>query len=97
MRTVYLICYDIATPKRLRQVHKTMKGFGDPLQFSVFRCELTRLELHDLKERLWEILHAEEDRVMIARLGPIDGRGDDCIEYWGAPLSLTPSRGPTIV
>lgn len=74
-----------------------MKGFGDPLQFSVFRCELTRIELHSLKELLWEAMNEDEDRVMIANLGPIDGRGDDCLEFWGAPLTVTPDRGPTIV
>lgn len=97
MRHAYLICYDIAAPKRLRIVHKTMKGFGDPLQFSVFRCELTKLELHDLRERLAGVLHDDEDRVMIANLGPINGRGNESIEFWGAPLSLAPDRGPTIV
>lgn len=97
MRHVYLICYDVAAPKRLRRVHRTMKGFGDPLQFSVFRCELSKLELHDLRERLAEVLHAKEDRVMIANLGPIDGRGDDSLEFWGAPLSIAHDRGPTII
>lgn len=97
MRHVYLVCYDIKTPKRLRRVHKTMKGFGDPLQYSVFRCELTHVELHDLKERLVDVLNDAEDRVMIASLGPIEGRGDESIEFWGAPLTLTPDRGPTIV
>lgn len=97
MRHVYLACYDIASPKRLRQVHKTMKGFGDPMQFSVFRCELTALELLDLKRQLWEVLNEAEDRVMIACLGPIAGRGDECIEFWGAPLTLAPDREVKIV
>lgn len=97
MRHVYLICYDIAAPDRLRRVHKTMKGFGDPMQFSVFRCELTRLELLDLQVRLADVLNSDEDRVMIARLGPIDGRGDESIEFWGAPLTRKTQRGPKIV
>jgi CRISPR-associated protein Cas2 len=29
MRRCYLVCYDICDPKRLRQVHKTCKGFGE--------------------------------------------------------------------
>jgi CRISPR-associated protein Cas2 len=33
-----LVCYDICEPKRLRRVHKVMKGFGEPWQYSVFFC-----------------------------------------------------------
>ena len=37
----YVVSYDIMDPKRLHRVHKTMKGFGDPIHYSVFRCLLT--------------------------------------------------------
>ncbi len=97
MRGVYLVCYDVADPKRLRKVHKTMKGFGDPVQLSVFRCELTREELQQLQEALWPSLNLAADRVMIVSLGPIDGRGDECIEFWGTPLILVRERAATIV
>ena len=32
MRRCYLVCYDIRDPKRLRRVHKTMKGYGESWQ-----------------------------------------------------------------
>ncbi|MEK7751294.1 MAG: CRISPR-associated endonuclease Cas2, partial [Acidobacteriota bacterium] len=41
MRNSYLVSYDIADDKRLRQVFKTMRAYGDHLQFSVFECQLT--------------------------------------------------------
>ncbi|MFV0446576.1 MAG: CRISPR-associated endonuclease Cas2 [Planctomycetaceae bacterium] len=97
MRNVHLIAYDIACPKRYRHVYKAMCGHGDPLQYSVFRCELSDLELQKLKEQLWPVLNLAEDRVMIVDLGPIDGRGDDCIEFWGNPKSIPHSRDATIV
>ncbi len=97
MRGVYLVCYDVADPKRLRKVHKTMKGFGDPVQLSVFRCELTREELQQLQESLWPSLNLGADRVMIVSPGPIDGRGEECIEFWGTPLTLVGERAATIV
>ena len=31
-----LVCYDVREPKRLRQTYRTMLGYGDPLQYSVF-------------------------------------------------------------
>ena len=38
MRNTYLVCYDIRDDKRLRKVHKTMRDFGDHLQYSIFEC-----------------------------------------------------------
>lgn len=43
MRASYLVCYDICDDKRLRKVFRTMRGFGDHLQYSVFECQLTRV------------------------------------------------------
>lgn len=97
MRNVHLVCYDICDDARLRRVHKTMKGYGDPLQYSVFRCELSELELQRLKTTLWEILNFGQDRVMIVDLGPTDGRGAECIEYWGEPLVMPSTRTAVII
>lgn len=97
MRNVFVICYDICHPKRLRKVYRTMCGHGDPLQFSVFRCELSAIELQRLKDTLWPILNLEQDRVMIVNLGPTGGRGDDCIEFWGAALVEPAPRCATVV
>lgn len=97
MRNVHLIAYDISSPKRYRQIHKAMCGHGDPVQYSVFRCELTDMELQRLKDQLWPKLNLTEDRVMIVDLGPIEGRGDKCIEFWGNPLTFPTQRTATII
>jgi CRISPR-associated protein Cas2 len=39
-RRRYIVAYDIADPKRLRATHKALTGVGDPLQESVFLCDL---------------------------------------------------------
>jgi CRISPR-associated endonuclease Cas2 len=44
----YLVTYDISDDTRLRQVFKTMKGFGDHVQYSVFRCSLTKTEMTEM-------------------------------------------------
>ena len=49
MPQTYLVSYDIADPKRLKTVFKVMKGWGDHLQFSVFRCDLNPRELVELR------------------------------------------------
>lgn len=97
MRNVYLIAYDIACPKRYRLVYRSMCGSGDPLQYSVFRCELTNLELQKLKDTLWPVLNLGEDRVMIVDLGPIEGRGDNCIDFWGNPRVVPHARTAAVI
>lgn len=97
MRSVYLIAYDISCPKRYRKIYPVMCGYGDPLQYSVFRAELSDQELQMLKDLLWPLMNHDEDRVMIVDLGPIAGRGDDCIEFWGDPKVTPPPRSATIV
>ena len=89
--------YVISLPKRYRQIYKAMKGAGESLQYSVFRCELSEVELQELKMKVWPILNLEEDRVMIVNLGPVEGRGDECIEFWGNPRSDPPERGAIIL
>lgn len=97
MRYVYLIAYDIMCTKRYRRVYKAMCGHGEPLQYSVFRCELTDMELQQLKDILWPVLNLDEDRVMIVDLGPTEGRGDNCLEFWGEPRVTQSPRTATII
>ncbi len=73
MQHIFLVTYDISDAVRLRKVHKTMKGFGDPLQFSVFRCELSEANHVRMKAALAQIIHQAEDQVLVFRLGPLDG------------------------
>jgi CRISPR-associated protein Cas2 len=72
MQSAYLVCYDIADPKRWRLVHKIMLGNGDPLQLSVFLCVLTRKQRQILTGRLREVMHHGEDALAIIDLGPAD-------------------------
>lgn len=86
MRSRYIVAYDICDAGRLRRVFKTMRGFGDALQYSVFRCDLSPSERVLLTEALSPIIHAREDRVMIVDLGPVDGRGARCVETLGRAM-----------
>ena len=97
MQNVFIVSYDVCESKRLRQTHKTLCGFGTAMQYSVFRCELSPLQLHALKERLWGILNLDEDRVMVVNLGPAGARGDDCVEFWGTSQLEKPARTAVIV
>jgi CRISPR-associated protein Cas2 len=85
MRNVFLVTYDICDDKRLRKVFKTMRNWGDHLQYSVFECQLNGAELHKLKIELKEIINAAHDQVLFVDLGPAAGRGERVIEAIGRP------------
>jgi len=95
MRNSYVVSYDISDDKRLRQVFKTMRNFGDHLQFSVFECQLTPVDLVRLRAELAKIIHHGEDQVLFIDLGPAEGRGDRVITALGKPYSSL--DGPCIV
>ena len=94
-RTRYLLAYDIREKRRLRRVHRVAKDFGEPLQYSLFVCDLTVVELVRLKAALVEEMKQTEDRISIFDLGPPGGRGVRCIEFIGRRREL-PSDDPAI-
>lgn len=96
MRSVYLVCYDVSDDRRLRRVFKTMRGWGDHLQYSVFRCELSRRELQELLAALDQEIHHSEDQVLLVDLGPADGRAATCIRALGRPY-VAPERHAIIL
>jgi len=95
MRYRYLVCYDISDPKRLRQVYRKMHGFGDPIQYSVFKCDLSATERVLLLGSLRELINLREDRIMIVRLGSVDEPAEQRVEFLGRPLA--PWDKPTAI
>jgi CRISPR-associated protein Cas2 len=95
-RRRYLVAYDVRDPARLRAVHKTVKGFGWSMQYSVFVCDLDAMELLDLKGRLADVIHHREDRVAMVDLGDPADRGVQCFSFMGVAPSL-PTAGPVIL
>lgn len=64
-RHSYVICYDIAEPKRWRKVYKLLNGYGRPLQYSIFRCRLTARAAEKLRWELEQILTLEDRLLLI--------------------------------
>jgi len=85
MRNTYIVSYDVSDPKRLRLVHKKLEGYGDWMQYSVFLCDLSPKELALLRESLRELIHHEEDQVMIVDLGVTGGRISQRFDFLGRP------------
>lgn len=84
-RIDHLVSYDICEPKRLHQVYRLVSGFGERLQYSVYLCTLTARSRQLLINRLSDLIHFEEDRVLIVALGE-PGRHRVRLETLGQPL-----------
>lgn len=93
----YLVCYDVSDEKRLRRVHKAMLGYGDPLQYSIYRCLLSDREKALMMTHLAEILHPRQDRLLIVNLGPVGQNLSERLEFIGAPLSDPELPGSVVV
>ncbi|MBI2265392.1 MAG: CRISPR-associated endonuclease Cas2 [Armatimonadetes bacterium] len=83
MRQRYIVAYDVSDPKRLREIFKKMRGFGDPVQYSVFQCDLSTVEKILMISEVSKIINHSVDQVIIIDIGPAEGRGDHCIEVMG--------------
>jgi CRISPR-associated protein Cas2 len=68
MRRCYLVCYDVREPRRLRRVHRLLKGYGEPWQFSVFFCPIKDIDRVRLERQLREIINLSEDEVLLLSL-----------------------------
>lgn len=58
-----LIAYDIADPQRLNKIAKIMLDYGVRVQKSIFEANVNRAVFQEMKERVEEIIVAEEDGV----------------------------------
>lgn len=70
MRTLYLVCYDITEPGRLRKVHKATCAYAIGGQKSFYECWLTPAELTSLYSRLNSEIDITSDRIHIFQLDP---------------------------
>lgn len=82
-RQSYIVTYDICEPRRLRMVFETVRAHGQHVQLSVFRCELSRAELIELRDELDALIKHDEDQILFIDLGPAEGRGRTCISSLG--------------
>ena len=82
----YIVTYDISDTRRWRRVFKTMHGFGEWLQLSVFQCRLSQRRRQELETRLREVIKAGEDHVLVIDIGPVE-RTELVVESIGKTFS----------
>ena len=68
----YIICYDITNPRRLGRIHRTLKQYAVPLQYSVFLFTGSAAQLAQCLARLQAIMDEHSDDI---RAYPLPQRG----------------------
>lgn len=68
-RRLYIVCYDICSPKRWRRVFTLMGQTGQHRQLSVFLVKTDRRGLKRLAGKLENLIDPDEDSVIIAPVG----------------------------
>lgn len=63
-----VICYDVADDRRRNRIARTLEGYGERVQDSVFECHLDAARLRRLKATLRPLVDETADRVRYYRL-----------------------------
>lgn len=87
-----LVAYDVSTltpegRRRLRKVAKACEGHGVRVQFSVFECSLTAVQLQGLRGKLLKIIDSAEDSL---RIYILYGKREEVVEVHGRDLFVDP-------
>ncbi len=88
-RRHYLCTYDVADDKRRTKLFEALKDRGEHIQFSVFLCELNEPERAELVALSRDLIHCDEDQLIILDLGPthVDlGQSLSCIGKEWTPM-----------
>ena len=85
VRRRYIICYDITDPKRLYRTAKVCESYGYRIQFSVFESALDSMMLAKLCADLENIIHHDDDQILIIDLGRDDSSTPFHITSLGVP------------
>lgn len=96
MRRCFLVCYDIRDPKRLRQVHRLMKAYGEPWQYSVFCCVLRSIDRVRMETELRDITNLREDQILIVDLGAREDAARESSTFLG-PGMPEPESGVVVI
>ena len=87
VRERYFVCYDVRDPERLMHTHRVMKGYGEPVQYSVFMCDLNDGEIIMMKQDVCEQLNLSEDRLLVINTGSVE-KSDSRVEVMGQSIEM---------
>jgi len=92
MRNRHIVTYDVINDKRRTRVFKILEGYGDHIQYSVFRCDMSPKEKVLLIDAVDKVINHKEDQVILVDLGPAEGRADERVTALGVPYDHQPVK-----
>lgn len=96
MRNRYIVTYDITEDDRRNSVFKALRGYGDHIQYSVFRCDLSDSERISMYAELHPLIDHTIDQILLIDLGPVDGRAATCVDAIGRRY-IPPQRTVVVI
>jgi CRISPR-associated protein Cas2 len=96
MRNRYIVTYDISNDDRRSSVFRRLRGCGDHIQYSVFRCDLSESERLKMVAVLYPLIEHAEDQILLFDLGPVDGKAASCVNAIGRRY-LAPERTVVVI
>lgn len=66
---LFLIAYDVASPRRWRRVNRLMQAVGERVQLSVFLCRMTPAMKAQVLQALSAVIDPAADRLVCINLG----------------------------
>lgn len=82
-----VVVYDISDNKRRERLRKTLLRFGNPVQYSVFECELTPRQIEKMAKAIRGVMSKNEDNVRYYQICK------NCVQsvevFGGKPLTQT--------
>ncbi len=58
-----VVAYDVTDDRRRVRLHSLLLGFGEPVQESVFECEVTDAQARRLRRRVAQVIRPDRDLV----------------------------------
>ncbi|MCX6864651.1 MAG: CRISPR-associated endonuclease Cas2 [Verrucomicrobia bacterium] len=89
-RRIFLCSYDVAEDKRRTKLFELLKDHGEHVQYSVFLCSLTATEVKRLSTCATEIIHQQEDQLLVIDIGP------DEVDWTSSLSCLGKSWSPSV-
>jgi len=84
------VSYDITDDNRRNKVCNELKNYGERVQYSVFECNLSKLQIKELQTRLGRLINRRQDSVRYyflcetcVRNVEVQGRKVDLLAYAG--------------
>lgn len=85
----HMVAYDVRDAKRLRKAAKLLEGYGERIQYSLFRVRASRQTLEKLRWEMSKLLTDNDDLLIIPLCDRCAGKVDELSRGnqsdWGDP------------